>query len=408
MERIKKEKIIYMIITMIFIFIIITILKRTDMSNNVTLSKSIAIIIILFLMRVSYGCAIYIRNQYYKKKYNYAIIMNLGLLLFININILRQINLLIKNWKLLNIIDIYNNTLESFSYFAMLTLPCIIVLSIYSIITNIILIKKEGFSYTNLLGILLGIFALIGLFGSQSIYLITSKLPLGDKKLVIKKTVDICINVTLSYFYTLIIATLYCNIKAAKHVPSYDKDFVIILGSKIRNDGSLTPLLKGRADKAIEFGRNQMKNTKKSIYYIPSGGQGSDEIISEGLAIKNYLIQQGIDKNHILVENKSTSTIENMMYSNDIILKKKKNAKISFSTTNYHVFRSGVIANECGIDCEGMGSNTKWYFYTNALIREFIANLIQEKNKHISLLVITNMFTIGLVLIGYYYSLINL
>ena len=262
--------------------------------------------------------------------------------------------------------------------------------------------------YTNLLGILLGIFALIGLFGSQSIYLITSKFPLGDKQLVIKKTVDICINVTLSYFYTLIIATLYCNIRAAKHVPSYDKDFVIILGSKIRNDGSLTPLLKGRADKAIEFGRNQMKNTKKSIYYIPSGGQGSDEIISEGLAIKNYLIQQGIDKNHILVENKSTSTIENMMYSNDIILKKKKNAKISFSTTNYHVFRSGVIANECGIDCEGMGSNTKWYFYTNALIREFIANLIQEKNKHISLLVITNMFTIGLVLIGYYYSLINL
>ena len=290
----------------------------------------------------------------------------------------------------------------------MLTLPCIIVLSIYSIITNIILIKKEGFSYTNMFGILLGIFALIGLFGSQAIYLITSKLPLGDKQLVIKKTADICINVTLSYFYTLIIATLYCNIKAAKHVPSYDKDFVIILGSKIRNDGTLTPLLKGRADKAIEFGRNQMKNTKKSIYYIPSGGQGSDEIISEGLAIKNYLIQQGIDKNHILVENKSTSTIENMMYSNDIILKKKKNAKISFSTTNYHVFRSGVIANECGIDCEGMGSNTKWYFYTNALIREFIANLVQEKYKHISLLVITNMFTIGFVLIGYYYSLINL
>ena len=85
-----------------------------------------------------------------------------------------------------------------------------------------------------------------------------------------------------------------------------------------------------------------------------------------------------------------------------------ENGKIIFSTTNYHVFRSGVIANEQGIDCEGMGSKTKWYFYTNALIREFIANLIQEKNKHISLLVITNMFTIGLVLIGYYYSLINL
>ena len=81
-------------------------------------------------------------------------------------------------------------------------------------------------------------------------------------------------------------------------------------------------------------------------------------------------------------------------------------AKISFSTTNYHVFRSGVIANEQGIDCEGMGSKTKWYFYTNALIREFIANLIQEKNKHIALLVIINISLLVLTLIGKYYNFI--
>ena len=71
--------------------------------------------------------------------------MNLGLLLFININILRQINLLITNWNVINIVDIYTNTLKSFSYFAMLTLPCITILSIYSIITNIVLIKKRRF-----------------------------------------------------------------------------------------------------------------------------------------------------------------------------------------------------------------------------------------------------------------------
>ena len=57
-------------------------------------------------------------------------------------------------------------------------------------------------------------------------------------------TGDICINATLSYLYTLIIATLYCNIKAATHIPEYDQDFIIILGSKISKDGSLTPLLK--------------------------------------------------------------------------------------------------------------------------------------------------------------------
>ena len=142
----KKRRIIYLIVTLIFIILTIGILKRTDLSNNALLSKSIQIILILFLIRISIGCTFYIKSLYEKKKYSYEIIMNLGLLIFINVNILRQINLLIKNWNVLNIVDIYTNTLKSFSYFAMLTLPCIIVLSIYSIITNVFLIKREGFS----------------------------------------------------------------------------------------------------------------------------------------------------------------------------------------------------------------------------------------------------------------------
>lgn len=138
----KKRNIIYLLITLLFIFISVSILHNTDMSNNVLLSKSIQIILILALIRISIGCTFYIKAQYEKKKYSYKIIMNLGLLIFINVNILRQINLLIQNWNVLNILDIYNNTLKSFSFFAMLTLPCIIVLAVYSIITNIILIKR--------------------------------------------------------------------------------------------------------------------------------------------------------------------------------------------------------------------------------------------------------------------------
>ena len=140
----KKERIIYLLITIMFIFCSINILQNTDLTNNIDLSKSIEIIIILFLIRISYGCSLYIKSQYQKNKYSYGIIMNLGLLIFININIIRHINILIANWKILNITNIYNNILVSFSFFAMLTLPCIIVLSIYSIITNFILIKKKA------------------------------------------------------------------------------------------------------------------------------------------------------------------------------------------------------------------------------------------------------------------------
>ena len=400
----KKRRIIYLIVSLIFIIVSSIIISKTDLSNSVYLSKSIQIILILFFIRVSIGCTLYIKKQYEEHKYSYGIIMNLGLLIFININILRQINLLIQNWKVINIADIYNNTLQSFSFFAMLTLPCIIILSIYSIITNIVLIKKEGFDPRKLLGISLGLLSLMGICGSQTLYFVISRLLLGTEKQFIKYSLDICINATLSYLYTLIIATLYCNVKAARHIPNYDKDFIIILGSKIKNDGTLTPLLKARVDKAIDFGNRQFKATKKKIVYIPSGGKGSDEIISEATAIKNYLIEKGIKEKQIIIEDKSTSTIENMRFSKDKINNINKDAKISFATTNYHVFRSGVIANKEGIECEGMGSKTKWYFYTNALIREFIANLVQEKRSHIILIMLINISLLILIAIGYHYN----
>ena len=404
----KKRGIIYLCITLIFIFLTVLILHNTDLSNNVLLSKSIEIIIILFLIRISIGCTFYIRNQYEKKKYSYSIIMNLGLLIFINVNILRHVNLLVQNWDVLNITDIYNNTLRSFSYFAMLTLPCIIILSLYSIITNFVLIKKEGFNPRKLLGIILGILAILGLFGSQTLYYVITNLLVNTDRKFLKYALDICINGTLSYLYTLIIATLYCNVKAAKHIPEYDKDFIIILGSKINSDGSLTPLLRGRVDKAIEFGNKQYELSKKKIVYIPSGGKGNDEITSEAEAIKKYLLSKGIKENQIIIENKSRSTIENMKFSKDKINEVNKDGKIVFSTTNYHVFRSGVIANEQGLDCEGIGSKTKWYFYTNALIREFIANIAYEKKSHIILILLINISLLILIAIGRYYNFLTI
>ena len=402
----KKRGLIYLVVTIIYIILTIGIIKTTNLFNNVALAKSIQIILILFLIRIAIGCSLYIKGQFEKKKYSYKITMNLGLLIFIIVNILRQLDLLVQNWNVLNIEDIYMNTIKSFSYFAVLTLPCIVILATYSIITNFVLIKKEGFSPNKLLGIIFGIFAFIGVAGSQSLYYIISGFLMNNDREFIKFSLDICINGSLSYFYTLIIATLYCNIKAANHIPSYNQDFIIILGSKIKKDGSLTPLLQGRVDKALSFGNKQYEISKKEIVYIPSGGKGTDETTSEAEAIKNYLISKDIKEKQIMIEDKSTSTIENMKFSKSIIEKVNNNAKVCFSTTNYHVFRSGVIANEQGLDCEGMGSKTKWYFYSNAIIREFIANLMYEKYKHIALLAIINISLLVLVLIGKYYNFI--
>ena len=396
---------IYGLLTLALIVISIIILSIIDTSNNVYLSLAIQLILILYLSRVVYGCLLYIRKQYTKQKYSYSIIMNLGLVLFLFINIVRQINLLFVNFGTISIKDIYSHTLKSFSYFSLLTIPFIIALSIYGVISNIFLIKKEGFRFSNLLGIIFGITNVISTFAGQIVYMLTEQLSLNESQMFIKEFIDISLSTIITYWYCLILATLYCNIMAARHNPEYDKDFIIILGSKIKGDGTLTPLLKARVDRAIDFAKNQKKETNKDIIYIPSGGKGRDEIISESEAIKNYLIENDINLKNIIIENKSTNTNENMKFSKEKINEINKEGKIAFSTTNYHVFRSGIIANKEGVECEGMGSKTKWYFYSNALIREFVANLVSQRRQHFVLMSSINIVLFMLVFIGYHFNL---
>ena len=225
--------------------------------------------------------------------------------------------------------------------------------------------------------------------------------------LYIEEFIEAIIFTYVSYLECVLLSTIIIARKAAKHIPEYNKDYIIILGCKIGKDGSLTPLLKGRVDKAIEFAKKQKEETGKDIIFIPSGGKGNDEIISEGEAIKNYLIEQGIDKKKILVENKSKNTYENIKYSYNLIKENKKDSNIAFSTTNYHVFRAGNIAFNQKLNIEGMGSKTKTYFWINAFIREFVATLYNERKKHIITIGIVLLINLFIILMVYLSNIIS-
>ena len=116
----------------------------------------------------------------------------------------------------------------------------------------------------------------------------------------------------------------------------------------------------------------------------------------EGEAIRNYLISQGIPEEQIIPETKSVNTLQNMKFSREIIranaaLTEQPDAEdpvIAFSTTNYHVFRAGILAADLGMNVDGMGAKTKWYFWPNALIREFVGMLVREWKLHLSLLIV--------------------
>ena len=234
------EKKSYGILSLLFVITSIVILTIVDRTNNVNLSLAIQLILILYLSRISYGCLLYIRNNYKNWKYSYKIIMNLGLFLFLVINVIRQIGLLIRDFQLTTVQEIYLNTLESFHFFTNLTMPLILIISIFGFITNIVLMKKEGFKPRNMLGVIFCVLAIIAVFSSQIVYYLFEQVSLNINQKYIKFFIDICLNATISYFYCIILATLYCNYMAGHHEPEYNKDYVIILGCQIKMERYFT------------------------------------------------------------------------------------------------------------------------------------------------------------------------
>ena len=61
-----------------------------------------------------------------------------------------------------------------------------------------------------------------------------------------------------------------------------------------------------------------------------------------------------------------------MQFSRRLISQIFPGASVAFSTTGYHVFRSMLLATRVGLEAEGMGSRTKWYYYPNAYLREIL------------------------------------
>ena len=360
----------------------------------------IVICILMFLLTLIRRYQISLKNNIYQ----YKNVLYLGLIIFLSIILLQNVFAIINNDGLIGNIERFIN---SFDFFSFILLPICFIVSIFVTISNIILIKKEGFNLRNTLGIMLGLFFCFltivpgfieSLMHGSNIIVFDIH---NEKGLFVRvvQFLKSSILAIVSYLECVLLGTIILSLKASRHNPNYDKDYVIILGCKIQKDGKLTKLLKGRVDRAIEFATKQKEETGKDIVFIPSGGKGSDEIISEALAMKNYLIENGIKEKNIILEDKSTNTLENFKFSHKLM--KKKDAKIAFSTTNYHVFRSGLLATSLNIKLEGMGAKTKSYFWINAFIREYIATLYYEKKKHLLIILILLMFIFLMVLLVY-------
>jgi uncharacterized SAM-binding protein YcdF (DUF218 family) len=366
----------------------------------------IPVAVLLFLAAALWSLLRKYRADRRRSLYRYDNVMSVGLIIFLCFLILYQLPMVFSYRGLLQTVT---RVIGSVSIFSAVALPPAFVLSILITVSNVSLMRREGKNWRNMLGTILGVgLCLLTLLpGALGEYLQRSTLVdvhnESGAALYVEIFTESFVSALAAYLECILIGTIVCAVKAARHVPAFDKDYILILGCQIREDGTLTPLLRSRADRALEFARMQREKTGKEIVFVPSGGKGADEVMPEAEAIGNYLRSVGIPEERILCENASVNTYENIRNSMRLIRERENGGepRVAFSTTNYHVFRAGMIAEELGEKLEGIGSPTKRYFWINAFVREFVATLVSERKEHVLVTAVLALLIVAMAVIRY-------
>ena len=137
-----------------------------------------------------------------------------------------------------------------------------------------------------------------------------------------------------------------CEAAAKNGNLSGEPDFLLILGCRVKGD---TPdeMLRLRAEAAAKF-----LNEHKNVRAICCGGiVHEDQTKSEAQAIKEILLQNGIESERIFLEDKSQTTFENFVNAKKLIdsLKPEKEPEIAFISSEFHLMRASVIASLVGV-----------------------------------------------------------
>lgn len=124
--------------------------------------------------------------------------------------------------------------------------------------------------------------------------------------------------------------------------------------------------------------------------------------ISEARAIANYLITRGIPEERIILEDQSTTTYENLKYSQEMTRYLKESPKYLFVSNNYHIFRATLYAKRLHMNGEGVGAKTAGYYIPSAFLREYIAiiNKLKMDSSNACIVVPTSSIYVKIVFLN--------
>ncbi|WP_081604074.1 YdcF family protein [Paenibacillus shenyangensis] len=182
----------------------------------------------------------------------------------------------------------------------------------------------------------------------------------------------------LTVFSLFLLSFIICE---ALVLSQFDRDdsnsshnpYVLILGSGLKEGDQLPVTLRQRVDTGLVYWQ-QHRDSK----IIVSGGQGVDETVPEAVAMRDYLLKQGVPPGAILLESRSTSTYENLLFSQKVIDADRDTASGTYNaiivTSNYHMYRARYIAEHLGYTAyDGISSPSPLRLIPVSVLREYLA-----------------------------------
>jgi uncharacterized SAM-binding protein YcdF (DUF218 family) len=240
-----------------------------------------------------------------------------------------------------------------------------VVLPVFLVANGVLMLRREGRRLGNMLSLLAG----LGIVVFLGLTLLTGT---GDLPDWLDDAV-FALGVVLVYLALVFAAYVGYSVVYAR-VPRHARvDFVVVHGSRLLGS-RVPPLLASRLDRArAVVEREDAAGGHPMI--ITSGGRGSDEETTEAAAMASYLIAAGVPAERILLEDRSTTTRENLVNSRELMIARDPGYRCLLVTNNFHAFRTALIAREVHVNGQVVGAPTAWYYLPSATIREFVGIL---------------------------------
>ena len=238
---------------------------------------------------------------------------------------------------------------------------------------GVTMIRRESVRPANLLSLLAGaaIFVIIGLdVGAQRA---------DSVKLSLFATVA---TLVFGYVSFLLVSYVLYALVYGVVARTGGADFVVVLGSGLRTDGRVPPLLANRLERGHEVWAALDRRSGAGDFrpmLIVSGGKGDDERLPEASAMASYLTERGFPASRLLLEDQSRNTEENLLFSKAIMDDVRPGARVTVVTSDFHAFRAALLTRRVGIKGQVTGARVAGYYRPSALLREFAAVFLRYR-----------------------------